>query len=195
MSNDIRIADLTRTLPQVLKDDPKLAALASVIADELQETIRLSRHATLFARISELPEDILDILARDFAVGWYNDSYPIEVKRRLIRECVRVHKRQATKFAVETGLQAIYPHTTVQEWFEYGGEPYRFRVNLDIGEVDSRDAPDIEQIRDTVWLYKRLSAWLDGIFYVINVESKTTLHTVSGAVADVRIVQEMGIKL
>jgi phage tail P2-like protein len=193
--NDVRETDLTRGIPESLKSDPQLFALGRVIGGELQKTVRASHDAVIFARIDELPEWLLDVLARDFSVGWYKDSYPLEVKRRLIKTCVRVHKRQGTKFAVEEAIGAIYPRTEIAEWFEYGGEPHHFRVNLDISGLDPADRPDIDEIRDTVWLYKRLSAWLDGIFYVINIESAATISAAAASISDRRISQKLHLDL
>jgi len=172
--NDIRDVDLTRALPEPLKSDPDMRALGMVIAGELQENIRLAQNAVIFARIDELPEELLDILARDFNVGWYKDSYSIEIKRLLIRECVRIHKRKGTKWAVETALQALYPNTTVEEWFEYGGEPHFFRVHLNITGAAPEDIPDIDTIRRTIWLYKRLSSWLEDIIFTLEEEIEVT---------------------
>ena len=35
----------------------------------------------IYTRIDELPEWLLDILARDFAVDWYDRSYTLEEKK------------------------------------------------------------------------------------------------------------------
>jgi phage tail P2-like protein len=153
-----------------------MLALGRVIAGELQENMRLTRQAVIYARIMELPEDLLDILARDFNVGWYRDDFTPEVKRRVIHDCVKVHKRRGTKSAVETALQAVYPNTTISEWFEYGGEPFHFRVNLDVSGCSHDDIPGTDNIRRTIELYKRLSAWLDSIIYTQKQTFTATAH-------------------
>ena len=126
--NELHSADYTRSLPPPLKNDPTMTALARFIAEQLQGTVRQIGKNIIYARIDELDEQTLDVLAYDLHVDWYDYSYPIEVKRQTIRDSVRVHRRLGTKYAVETALGAVFPGTRVQEWFEYGGEPYMFKV-------------------------------------------------------------------
>jgi phage tail P2-like protein len=161
VTNTVYDVDFTRALPDPLKNDPNMLALGRVIAAELGENIRLARHAIIYARIDELPEDILDILAHDLHVDWYDDSFPIAAKRAIIKDSVKVHKRMGTKYAILTALRGIFPNTDVQEWFEYGGEPYRFRINLDMNGALVH--ANYAQIMWAVNLYKRLTAHLDGI--------------------------------
>ena len=161
--NSVYEVDFVRSLPDVLQKDPKILALGRVIGGELQAIIRQSRETVIFARImTDLSENVLDILARDFNVVWYDDSYPIEVKRQIILNCVKVHRSKGTKFAVETAIGAVHPHSIVQEWFEYGGEPFHFKIIIDISQ--GRVPPeftDFVNINRIVALYKRLSAHLE----------------------------------
>ena len=113
--NDLYSIDFTRSLPPALKNDPNMLALAQTIAEQLQATARQIKQNIIYARIDELDEQTLDILAYDLHVDWYDYSYPIEVKRRTIKDSVRVHRRLGTKYAVETALGAVFPGTKVQE--------------------------------------------------------------------------------
>jgi len=176
MNNDVYSIDFTRTLPPALKDDEKMFALGKTIADELQKTIRLSKQAIIYARIDELDSDVLDILAYDLHVDWYNYNYSVEAKRAIIKDSVKVHKRLGTKFAVHTALCNLAPQNGVEEWFEYGGEPYHFRIYVDT--TDSNINVTVYDIIQSVKFYKRLSAHLDEIIYqsvgVVAVSVNTT---------------------
>jgi len=181
MNNTVYDVDFTRALPAPLRNDENMLALGRVIAGELQENIKLARLAVIYPRIDELDEDVLDVLARDLHVDWYEDSYPIETKRAVIKSSVRVHKRLATKYAVVTALDSVFPNSTVQEWFEYGGNPFCFRIVLDI--TKEKATPDPKQILQATNLYKRLTAHLDGLFYKMSLrfftDCKTRLHSVN----------------
>ena len=126
MNNHNQYIDLIRSLPPLLKNDPEMFALAQVIAKQLQGTIHQINQDIIYARIDELGEQILDVLAYDMHIDWYDDTAPIKDKR----ETIRVHKHLGTKYAVETALGAIYPGTKVSEWFEYDGKPFRFRLHI-----------------------------------------------------------------
>ena len=159
--NDIYSIDFTRSLPPVLKNDPKMIALARTIAEQLQVTARQIEKNIIYARIDELHVD------------WYDYSYPIEVKRQTIKDSVKVHRKLGTKYAVETALGAVYPGTKVQEWFEYGGKPYTFRVIIGVtteGLTAARQAEVLNRIR----FYKNLRSHLEAISY--EVKKETTIH-------------------
>ena len=177
MNNDVYNVDFTRLLPEPLKNDASILALGKTIANELQENIRLARLALIYPRIDELDERTLDILARDFHVDWYDDTYPVEAKRAVIKNSVRIHKRLGTKFAVVAAIGAIFPNSEVQEWFEYGGEHHRFRIILDL--TNAKAPLDLSQILKAAKFYKRLSAHLDEVVYqmsaVIEISAETTV--------------------
>jgi phage tail P2-like protein len=169
--NDIRTIDLTRALPHRLKQDETMLALANVIAPELQKNAINSRLATIYARIDELAESILDILAYDLHVDWYNYSDPVDAKRAVIKSSVKVHKRLGTKFAVETALGALHPGTYIEEWFEYGGTPHYFRVILDV--TYSRVAASHSRLAKEINFYKRLTSKLESLVYQTTVIIET----------------------
>lgn len=159
--------DFTRALPGPLKNDETMLTLGRVIAGELQENIQLARGAIIYPRIDELPEEVLDILARDLRVDWYEDTYPIDVKRATIRDSVKVHKRLGTKYAVETALGNVFPGSRLEEWFEYGGQPYMFRVS--VNAADSERIPNWkEKVRRAIALSKNLRSHLDALRMVFN---------------------------
>lgn len=175
MNNNIFNMDLTRTLPLALKQDKTMQVLSQVIAEELQENARLIRNNIIYARIDELPEKLLDILAYDFHVDWYSYDYPVQVKKELIKTSIKVHRKMGTVYAVETAMRAIYPESRIEEWFDYGGEPFHFKIILNAGDNNVRI--DIYDIIKKVNLYKRLSAHLDSIH--IEKTKKTSINTAS----------------
>lgn len=131
MNNTIGTVDLLRIFPPALKYDPKMTAAAQAIARELKRGSEEIRKNIIYARIDELDEAALDALAHDLHVDWCDFNYPIEAKRATIRDSVKIHRRLGTKYAVEKALGNVFPGTKVEEWFEYGGEPYFFRVIID----------------------------------------------------------------
>lgn len=161
--NSLKDADFYATFPPALKKDEKMVALGRLIADELHQTVEQTKKNIIYANINELSETWLDVLAYDLHVDWYDYDYPIEAKRAIIRDSVRVHQKLGTKAAVEMALGGIHPKSEIEEWFDYGGKPYRFRIVLDTTE--SRVAADYDEIIKTVGIYKRLTAHLDGLYY------------------------------
>ena len=109
--------------PVALQGDQSSAALADVTARLLARRPGEVDRLRLYSAIDQMDEQLLDILAYDFKVDWWDADYSLEEKRRTLKDSWRVHKTLGTRAAVETAISAIYPETTVEEWFEYGGEP------------------------------------------------------------------------
>lgn len=124
--------NLMRTLPDVLRKDKKMRALAQVVADALSARKEEIDRLRIYTQIDNLPEDLLDILAHDFKVDWYGYDYGIEAKRALIKDSFQVHRKLGTRGAVEKALSDIYPGSEIEEWFDYGGLPYFYRIILDV---------------------------------------------------------------
>lgn len=159
----IKDADFLTTFPPALRQDEGMLALGRLIAEELHITAGETKKNIIYANIEELSETWLDVLAYDLHVDWYDYDYPIEAKRAIIRDNVRVHQKLGTKAAVEMALGGIHPQSEIEEWFDYDGEPFCFRIVLDT--TKSRVAADYDEIVRTVDIYKRLTAHLDGLYY------------------------------
>lgn len=175
-NNDLYSVDFTRSLPPALKNDPHMLALAQAIAEQLQAVTQEIRKNIIYARIDELDEQILDILAYDLHVDWYDYSYPVEVKRQTIKDSVKVHRKLGTKYAVETALGAVFPGAKVEEWFDYGGKPYYFRIAADVPE-SGVTAEQQRRILERVQFYKNLRSHLDSIEF----QTETTGFVRAGA--------------
>ena len=151
-------------LPHVLRQDPNMLALADSIATVLSaqwDEIDLLR---IYQRIDELDEDLLDILAYDFKVDWWDYNYSLDVKRQTLKDNWRVHRMLGTRAALELALSAIYPGARAEEWFEYGGTPYCFRLYIDASDADIGDAKH-RRVLDRVNYWKNLRSHLEGIEY------------------------------
>lgn len=177
MNNDLNTVDLTRSLPPSLKNDTSMLALAKVIAEQLQITANQTKKNIIYARIDELDEIMLDILAYDLHVDWYDYKYAIEAKRATIKDSVKIHRRLGTKYAVETALGNVFPGTKIAEWFEYGGSPYMFKVIIDVtqtGVTPERQAEVLARVK----YYKNLRSHLDTISYKVKKEAVTQVGAV-----------------
>ncbi len=155
--------NLMTTLPLALRGDPAVTVLAETIAETLARRLEEADRVRIFANIDRLEEPLLDILARDLKVDWYDYDYPVAAKRAVIKSSVLVHKRLGTVYAVKAALGSVFPGSEVEEWFDYGGEPYRFQVTLNTAK--SRAPAECFSIRRTVDYYKRFSAHMDGLVF------------------------------
>ena len=172
---DIYTVNFADYLPAALKHDPKMRAIAETVT---REALRVSgdiENVLIYSRIDDLPEALIDILAYDMHVDWYDYSYPLKVKRDILKGSVRVHKKMGTKYAVEKALGALYPQSEVEEWYQYEGEPHHFHIVCDVTE--NRVTASFQDIINAVMMYKRLSSHLDEVVYQASVGIRIETHT------------------
>lgn len=161
--------NLVATLPVALQKDPSVVALAEAFAELLAWRPEEIDRLRIYPAIDRLDERLLDILAYDFKVDWWDPDYSLEEKRRTLKDSWRVHKMLGTKAAVERAISAIYPHTQVLEWFEYGGEPYHFRLDINITN-DHIDSDKQRRVLERLNYYKSLRSHNDGVTYFVEAE-------------------------
>lgn len=155
------MSELRQTLPSVLASDAGMQPLGDVAAQALAAVWSKVDLPTIYSRIDELPEELLDILAQDFGVSWYNYNHDLETKRAVIRDSFHVHKHLGTVGAVKRALSDVWPSYSLQEWFEYGGDPYHFRVV--IADEDFTPEKRAQAIR-YINMVKNVRSWLDEIY-------------------------------
>ena len=98
---DMYTVNFADYLPGALKQDPKIKAIAEAVTKEALTVSGEIENVLIYSRIDELPEALIDILAYDMHVDWYDYSFPLKVKRDILKSSVKVHKKMGTKYAVE----------------------------------------------------------------------------------------------
>lgn len=160
--NDVDILEL---LPGWMQEDASIKALAVGTNEEAKRVYDLTGILTRWDKIGSLGEDYLDSLAKELNIPWYRTDASIETKRRIILNSDLVHKILGTKKAVEMVVNDYFDEGEVREWFEYGGDPYHFRVVSENSENVEENAAMFLQLLNTV---KRKSAWLDALAVLIS---------------------------
>ena len=156
--------NLVVTLPPALRTDPSVVALAEALSELLAARPAEIERLRIYPAIDTLEEPLLDILARDFKVDWWDTDYSLEEHRRTLKNSWRDHKTLGTKAAVEMAVSAIYPNTQVVEWWEYGGEPYHFRLHINVSD-DNIESDKQRRVLSRLDTYKNLRSHLDTINY------------------------------
>jgi len=95
------------------------------------------------------PAHILPWLAWALSVDDWSDSWSEQIRRNVIKASVEVHRKKGTIGALKKALQAFnYENVKVEEWFEYGANPYFFRVFFDVREpgFDVNVLPQVQKV-------------------------------------------------
>lgn len=169
MDHGLSKSNILLTLPVSLQGDSSVTALADAVAALLASRPSEIDLLRIYPDIWRLDGAVLDILARDFKVDWWDPNYTVEQKRQTLHDSFLVHRRLGTKWAVETAISAIYPHTKAVEWYEYGGEPYHFRLDINITD-DTINSEKQKRVLDRLNYYKNLRSHNDGITYFVEAQ-------------------------
>lgn len=161
MNSGMNRENLLYTLPSILSKDKNLRPLCEIAAGAVENLWEKVGLPAIYTRIDELPEEVLDILAQDFKVDWYDYNQTVDIKRAVIKDSFYVHKHLGTVGAVKRALSDVWSSYLLEEWFQYDGEPYHFRVAIADNDftVEKR-----EQAIRLINLTKNVRSWLDEIY-------------------------------
>lgn len=167
-------ATLIDLLPNSLKSDPFTVALAGAFEREIKGAYQEAQVLGNLNNVDRLPEAMLDFLAVQKHVDFYTNDLPIELKRELIKTSPALHRIKGTPAAVEQLITTLFEYGRVEEWYEYGGEPYHFRVITTNRSVNNERAAEFVRALDSV---KNKRSRLDAVI----VESAESMNIVYGA--------------
>lgn len=160
MIKDLKSVSLLDILPSNLLEDPQVSAAAKALDAELQAVTKATAETLHLPRLDELPETVVDLLAWQWHVDFYEPlGLDIATKRRLVKESIAWHRTKGTPAAVEKMLKAVWGSAHIEEWFEYGGAPGCFRV--DIATTETIREADIPVVAKAIDTNKNARSWLD----------------------------------
>lgn len=161
--NDLENVKLIDTLPPNLAADESIQNLCPVIDAKLQEISNQINVILLWQNMDLLPEAIVDELAWQFHVDFYDYNATKSKKINLVKKAIPWHKIKGTPAAVEAVCTEVFKSAQVIENWEYGGEPYRFQVGKITESISSQTI--IDSLVRTINQTKNTRSWLDGLIF------------------------------
>ena len=128
MGKDIELISLNDLIPPSISRDKNIQAIIGATDPQLQEVSQSIREAFIISRINELPENVIDLLAWQWHVDFYEPDLDIATKRGLVLDSIRWHRKKGTKSAVTGALERLGFVPTIKEWYEIGTVPHTFVV-------------------------------------------------------------------
>lgn len=164
--NEMKLSTLEfiRLLPRFMREDGAVKGLAAAMDEIVPELAQSTATLSTWDHIDELTEAELDALAWELNILWYDTGASLDTKRALVKDSDLVYKRLGTKWAVENIINSYFGEGFVEEWFEYDGQPGRFRVYSTNPSLSNERLVEFMNLLNKV---KRASAKLDGIFITL----------------------------
>lgn len=174
-------------LPLPLSGTGRIYALAAAVAESFGRQYEDAGAIAVYAAIDALPDVLLDRLAVDFKLDWWFPDATTDVKRNLLKSVWSVHRSLGTAGAVQRVISDAFAGATLQEWYDYGGQAYHYRLTADLGGKLMSDE-DIEALLAAAKYFINLRSVLDKVTFVggrsktiyaglaLHTGSKTTLR-------------------
>lgn len=133
---------------------------------------KLDLETVLVSIIDNVPASALPHLAEQYHItgneGWLQALSENE-KRNLIKSAIKMHRYKGTKYALEEIFKTLNIVGSVEEWFNYGGKPYYFKVILQIFNRSINEETEAK-LRGLIDEYKNERSWLEEIeFYLSSI--------------------------
>lgn len=143
-------------LPSSIDAEPitSLAQVADVELGKINTDLLL-----IYPAIDSLNEQLIDYLAVQMHVDEYADTETLDVKRQQVKQSFLLHRLKGTKYAVQKAVSTVYQSAKVEEWPEYSGEPYHFRVTGITAPMN--ETKTINKLVRLINAYKNTRSWLD----------------------------------
>lgn len=134
------------------------------------------------------PPDQLPILAWEYSVDEWVPAWSDAQKRNAINVSFDIHRYKGTSYAVDTAVATLGHSSVIEEWFEYGGHPYRFRVNVNLAPEQVFTQEQIDQVVRVALRTKNVRSYLEYLQF----KRTTTVPLSVGAALHSRVITTIG---
>lgn len=135
---EIKLLDI---LPPNFKGDPDMIIAAENSDSRFSMLLEDVKQCLIIPNIDNITNhEVLDILAWDRHVDFYDHLLSIEQKQQIIKNSFKWHMKKGTPAAIEELITTVFGYGEVEEWFQYDGDPYNFIVKTNNPEATNEKA-------------------------------------------------------
>lgn len=172
---------ISHILPEYLSSQECVQALSFALNRAVEKFVGYCNNISVYAVVDSLPGAVLDMLALELGTQYYDASLPIQSRKALIKNTMAWYSAAGTPRAVEELVKSVFGEGEVREWYEYGDEPYFFKII-----TNAQINPDMnERFSEMIRIVKNARSHLAGIDITRNILQ--TLYSCGACVAVGRI--------
>lgn len=124
---DVTVLDI---LPDALRRDAKIMAASYALNHTARMILSMIDKTSVYALVDVLPEELVDLLALEFRAQYYDIDAKLEEKRGAVKKALLWYRKAGTASVVMELCEFLYGKSIVWEWFDYGGRPYTFKLEM-----------------------------------------------------------------
>lgn len=156
---DIKLSDL---LPSSF-DTVEIKALNNVVTFSLYLMQKYINNANFTVNIDNVSEKIIDYLACEYRTPYYDEALDLKTKRELVKSTMLTYQKIGTTNIIKEYLNTLNEETDVAEWYDYNGQPYNFKIFLNISENREVDEKLLTDIKNKIEKIKNVRSSLEAI--------------------------------
>ena len=156
---DVKLSDL---LPSSF-DTVEIKALNNVVTFSLYLLQKYIDNANFTVNIDNVSEKIIDYLACEYRTPYYDEALDLKTKRNLVKSTMLTYQKIGTTNIIKEYLNTLNEETDVAEWYDYDGQPYNFKMFLNISENREVDEKLLTDIKNKIEKIKNVRSSLEAI--------------------------------
>lgn len=164
---NLKLSDI---MPPNLLKDSFVKAMCDALDVQLNKLVENNKKLSIYANIDNLPEEIINFLAWQFHVDFFDESWTLKQKRDAVKNSIKWHRYKGSIGVLEDYISTIFGNARVIEWFDYDGEPYHFKIDMITGEIPSIEA--LNKILKAIYTIKNTRSWCDGLGFLRAIDNK-----------------------
>lgn len=144
---EIKDVKLSEIIPENLVKDSNVKASAEALDPSLQEVSRNVDIPSIYVRINSLTSEQLDHIAAAWDASVWRQSWPIQIKRRILNNVILEKRKRGTLGAVKKAIETIASFTSLTEWWQETpkGTPHTFKVIASLNNYEGVLESDLQE--------------------------------------------------
>lgn len=138
MSRELIESSLLDVVPDSISKDTDVSSAAKALDVQLLEMTGVLDLPSIYVSIDKLTSEQLDHLAYSWDASVWRDSWPIDLKRSIVKQVIQEKRKKGTRKAVEEAVKALGSAATIEEWWEKTphGAPHTFTIYASLARLD-----------------------------------------------------------
>lgn len=166
-------------MPEILRT-PENEAISYAISEGLKKLLDDAKRISLYGEISQVPDEVLDAMAAESRTQYYDPGASRKIREDMVRQTFGWYMHGGTSSIISEYLATLYGGGEVEEWYDYGGEPYFFKAIVIVAEETVLPVGSSEEIIRRINGYKNVRSWLEALIFRISFEVQVPIEIEAG---------------
>lgn len=166
-------------MPDSLKHKPEAQAIGYAISNMVKKILDMCAKSGVYASIDLLDEEAVDLLAVELRAKYYGEWLTLEEKKEIVKKTILWHYRAGTLYAVQELVDFVFQDAEVEEWFQYGGGRFLFRIMVQVISQDITLEKFLKFLQ-SVYEVKNTRSHLEAVIYVCRKETEVKTVAAGG---------------